>query len=132
MQYLHASRHQNTNMIQTYEDEVYDSSPICVSYFSSVILFASVYPLPLTMRYRYMPLATPAPVMLVPFHTALLTIFSTFGICSYKSRITYKLTYSVAAEPVNRLYSQAKIKPPINPSTKQYTGPTSKPIVVPL
>jgi hypothetical protein len=30
----------------------------------------SVYPLPLTMRYRYIPLATPAPRMLVLFHTA--------------------------------------------------------------
>jgi len=101
-------------------------------YFSSVILLVSVYPLPLTMRYRYMPLATPAPVMLFPVHPASLTIFSTFGICSYKSRITYKLTYSVAAEPVNRLYSQAKIQPPIKPSTKPYAGPTNKPTAVPL
>ncbi len=34
------------------------SSP---TYFSSVIHFVSVYPLPLVMRYRYMPLATAAP-----------------------------------------------------------------------
>ena len=39
-------------------------------YFNSVIRLVSVYPLPLTIRYRYMPLATPAPVRLVPFHTA--------------------------------------------------------------
>jgi hypothetical protein len=52
MQYLHESRHQNTNMIQTYEDEIYDSFLIYVSYFSSVILFVSVYPLPLVMWYE--------------------------------------------------------------------------------
>ena len=50
------------------------------TYFSSVILFVSVYPLPLVIRYRHMPLATPAPVMLFPVHPALLTIFRTFGI----------------------------------------------------
>ena len=39
-------------------------------YFSNVILFVSVYPLPLTMRYRYTPLATPVPRELTPCHTA--------------------------------------------------------------
>ena len=67
MQYLHESRHQNTNMIQTYEDEIYDSSPIYVSYFSRVIRLVSVYPLPLVMRYRYTPLATSDLVIQMPY-----------------------------------------------------------------
>jgi len=43
---------------------------VAYTYFSSVIRLVSIYPLPLVMRYRYMPLATPAPLMLVLFHTA--------------------------------------------------------------
>jgi len=38
------------------------------SYTATFFIFVSVYPLPLVMRYRYMPLATTAPVMLVGFH----------------------------------------------------------------
>ena len=79
-------------------------------YFSSVIRLVSVYPLPLTMRYRYMPLAIPAPRVLVPVSHGACWILS-ISVFVFRPMTCYAMAITVSAglHAVRRLSSVCTI-----------------------